>query len=322
MKSKSEFTRQLPYVAVYIVLAAMLPAVLNDFYLTIACFGMLYAIVALGLNFIVGMSGLMTLGTGAVYGMGAYTSALLCTRLGVNPWLALIPVLLMGWLIGQCLGYPSLRVQGVYLSLATIGFNEIIRLLITNLQFTGSGTGVRNIPPYSIFGFRFDSQRKSYFLILFVLLISIIIALRIVYSKWGRAFKAVKDNPEALDICGVNIARVKVTAFTLSSVFGCAAGAMYAHLNRYIAPTTFTTDLSITFVVILIVGGLGSFWGCIFGAYVVAFLPQVLRGIGITYKLVYAVIIMLLVVFFPGGIVQSLFRMISTRMKGSKNRDE
>ncbi|MDO4323459.1 MAG: branched-chain amino acid ABC transporter permease [Lachnospiraceae bacterium] len=290
----------------------------SNYYQTVCCQAMLYAIVALGLNFIVGLSGLMTLGTAAIYGMGAYTSALACTKFGLNPWLALVPVLIMGWLIGQGLGYPSLRVQGVYLSLATIGFNEIVRTLLTNLEWTGSGTGIRNIEPYRIGSFAFDTQVKSYYLIYIVLLIFIVIAWKIVHSRWGRAFIAVKDNPEALQVCGIDIAHVKITAFTLSSVFAVVAGAMYAHFNRYITPATYTTDLSISFVVMLIIGGLGNFWGCIYGAYIVAFLPQLLRPIGLSYKLIYALIMMCLVVFFPNGLLRDTKKYLMRRkaMKG------
>jgi len=301
---------------------ALLPMVFTNYYLTIGCQAMLYTIVALGLNFIVGMSGLMTLGTAAVYGLGAYTSALLSVRLGVSPWLSLIPVGIMGWLIGRGLGYPSLRVQGVYLSLVTIGFNEIVRNLLTNLEFTGSGTGIRNIPPYSLFGFKIDTQLYSYYFIFAFMIVFIVVALRIAKSKWGRAFIAVKNNPEALEVCGVDVASVKITAFTLSAIFGCVAGALYAHFVRYITPSTFTVDLSISFVVILIVGGLGNFWGCILGAYVVAFAPQILRSAGNSYKLIYAALMMLVVIFFPNGITRDIRRLIGKCAALARRRGE
>lgn len=304
--------------AVFLVVIGLFPLVMtSNYYQTVCCQAMLYAIVALGLNFIVGLSGLMTLGTAAIYGLGAYTSALFCTKLGLNPWLALIPVLIVGWLIGKGLGYPSLRVQGVYLSLATIGFNEIVRTLLTNLEWTGSGTGIRNIAPYQIGPLVFDTQVKSYYLIYAVLLIAIVIAWKIVHSRWGRAFIAVKDNPDALEVCGIDVAYVKITAFTLSSIFAVVAGAMYAHFNRYITPASYTTDLSISFVVMLIIGGLGNFWGCIYGAYIVAFLPQLLRPIGLSYKLIYALIMICLVLAFPNGLVRD-FKKYMLRLRGKK----
>lgn len=296
-----------------VILAAigLLPVFLkNNYYRTVGCQAMLYAILALGMNFIVGLSGMVNLGAAAVFGLGAYTSALL-SKQGIDPWLCMIPAIVMGWLVGKGLGYPSLRLRGFYLSLTTIGFNEIVRNLLLNFQFTGAGAGVRSIPSYSIFGFEFNTQLRSYYLILASLAVIMFIALRIVRSKWGRAFVASKDNPDALEICGINLASVKVTAFTLSSIFGCIAGAMYAHFNHYIAASTFTTTLSNSFIIMMIVGGLGNFYGCIFGAYVVAFLPELLRPVGVTYKFFYALIMMIVVIFFPNGLLIDIRRYIA-----------
>ena len=292
------------------VLALFPMVITSKYYLTVGCQAMLYSILALGMNFIVGMSGLVNLGAAAIYGIGAYTSALL-SKAGLNPWLCYFPVIAMGWVVGKGLGYPSLRLKGFYLSLTTIGFNEIIRNLMQNFQFTGAGAGVRSIPPYSIFGFTFDTQIRSYYLILVTLAIMIFIALRIVRSRWGRAFIASKDNPDALEVSGINLATVKVTAFTLCSIFCCIAGAMYAHFNRYVASTTFTTTLSNSFIIMMIVGGLGNFYGCIFGAYVVAFLPELMRPIGLSYKFLYALVMMIVVVFFPNGVLIDIRRLIS-----------
>lgn len=305
--------------AIILFAIAMFPVfVKSKYYLTLGCQAMLYSILALGMNFIVGMSGLINLGAAAVYGLGAYTSALL-SKAGVNPWLCLFPVVAMGWMVGKGLGYPSLRLKGFYLSLTTIGFNEIVRNLLLNLQFTGAGAGVRSIPVYSIFGFEFNTQIRSYYLICVTLAIMILISLRIVRSKWGRAFIASKDSPEALEVCGINLASVKVTAFTLSSIFGCVAGAMYAHFYHYIAATTFTTALSNSFIIMMIVGGLGNYYGCIFGAYVVAFLPELMRPIGTTYKFFYAILMMVTVVFFPNGVLIDVRRYIGELLHRNQN---
>ena len=294
-----------------LMLIALLPLIVtNKYYQTVGIQAMLYAILALGMNFIIGMSGLINLGGAAVYGLGAYTSALL-SRAGVNPWVCLLPVIAMGWFVGKGLGYPSLRLKGFYLSLTTIGFNEIIRNLMLNLQFTGAGAGVKNIPPYSVLGFEFNTQMRCYYLVFAALAVIMFVALRIVRSKWGRAFIASKDNPEALEVCGINLASIKITAFTLSSIFGCVAGALYAHFNRYVSAGTFTTTLSNSFIIMMIVGGLGNFYGCIFGAYVVAFLPELMRPIGLTYKFFYALVMMIVVVFFPNGVLVDLRRYIS-----------
>ena len=319
MSRNKDFKELLPAFILAAVILSGPIYLTNNYILTIICQGMIFSIVALGMNFITGMSGLMNLGAAAVYGLGAYTTALLTTTVGISPWLALLPVMVMGFLIGVGLGYPSLKVHGVYLSLATIGFNEIIRMLLTNLQFTGGGSGVRGIPPYSLFGFPINTPMRNYYFIFVAMVICVAIARRIVRSKWGRAFLAVKDNPEALEVCGVSLASTKVAAFTLSAVFGCVGGALYAHFNHYVSPTTFRVDLSISFVIMLIVGGLGNFWGCIVGAFVVALLPEAMRFIGTPYKLVYALLMMMLVVFFPGGIqreIKKLFLKLLAMGKG------
>jgi len=282
----------------------------NNFLLTIVCIGMIYAIVAMGLNFITGLAGLMNLGAAAVFALGAYTSALFTVNDGISPWLALLPTLAMGLIIGKGLGYPSLRIHGVYLTLTTIGLNEIIRLLISNLGFTNGVMGVRNIPPYRLFGFEISTPLRSYYFLFCIMVVFIIIARRIVASKWGRVFLAAKDNPEALETCGVSLSATKIAAFTLSTVFGCLAGALYAHFIRFISPTTFTLELSITFVMMLIIGGLGSFWGSIVGAFVVAILPEMIRFLGTPHRLVYALIMMALIVFFPVGIQKEIKRLI------------
>jgi len=294
--------------AIFILLAiACIPIFLHDNnYRTVSCQAMVYAIVALGLNFIVGLSGIMTLGTAAIFGLGAYATAILTTRFGINPWLTMIPAVLIGWLVGKGLGYPSLRLVGVYLSLVTIGFNTIVQNLLTNLKFTGSGTGIRGIPCYSVFGIPMESTLQKFYFIYAFLILFIVISHRIVKSKWGRAFAAISNNGDALETCGIDMANVKITAFTLSSVFAAFAGSLYAGLYNYVAPSTFNTVLSTSFVVMMIVGGLGNFWGCILGAFVVAFVPQLMRPLGDWYRLIYALTMTTVILFFPNGVAVDL----------------
>lgn len=287
-----------------LVAIACIPLFLHDNnYRTVSCQAMVYAIVALGLNFIVGLSGVMTLGTAAIFGLGAYTTAILTTRFGINPWVTMIPASLIGWLIGKGLGYPSLRLAGVYLSLVTIGFNTIVQNLLTNLEFTGSGTGIRGVPDFSLFGIPMESTLQKFYFIYAFLLVFALIAHRIVKSKWGRAFAAISNNGDALETCGIDMANVKITAFTLSSVFAAFAGSLYAGLYNYVAPTTFNTGLSTSFVVMMIVGGLGNFWGCIFGAFVIAFVPQLMRPLGDWYRLIYALTMTIVILAFPNGVL-------------------
>lgn len=183
-------------------------------------------------------------------------------KLGVSPWLGLVAALCVGWLIGKALGYPSLRLRGVYLSLTTIAFTEIIRMLLNNMKgVTNGAQGLRGIERYNFFGYRVEGTIPYYYMVLIVAILVVWFAWRIVNSKWGREFKAVRDNIDAVESCGIDVAKVKIRAFTLAAMLGSFAGALYAHLIGYINPESFTVDLSTNFVIMLMVGGIGSVFG-------------------------------------------------------------
>lgn len=294
------------YGAVFAVIAAILlpQLVSNTYYVTMFCLTLIYIIIAFGLNFITGMTGQMNLGTAGIFCLGAYTSALLTTKTTISPWLALIVVIGVGFCIGVGLGYPSFRLEGVYLSLTTIAFAEVVRQLANNMtDFTGGAQGVRNIPPFTIFGYAITSKVQNYYFILGFVIFFAFLTYRIMHSKWGRAFIAIRDNIDAVATCGINTAHVKIIAFTLASIFGCVAGGLYAHYSTYINASTFTLNLSVTFVVMILIGGMGNMWGCILGAIIVSMLPEFLRFLGEYYQITYSILILLCILFMPGGIL-------------------
>lgn len=306
-----------------LVLAALLPLfITNNYHLNLMIQVLINIIIVVGLNFITGLTGQMNLGTAGIFSMGAYTSSLLATRLGVNPWLCLIGAIVMGVLIGFGLGYPSLRVSGVYLALTTIGFSEIVRILMTNLTgLTGGALGVPGIPTFAILGFQFQTNKEIYYLYLVIAAVLIFNAYRIVNSKWGRSFQAVKDNPDAVEAGGVNIARVKIMAFTLAAIYATIAGSLYAHYVGFINPSAYNLDFSINYVVMLVIGGIGSVSGNIFGAILVTLVPELLRFMENYYWLVFSAITLLFVIFLPNGIV-SLFRIRRLPGKSGKGGQE
>ena len=295
--------------AAAIALAAILPMFIsNNYHLNLMIQVLINIIIVVGLNFITGLTGQMNLGTAGIFSMGAYTSSLLATRLGVNPWICLIAAVGMGFLIGMGLGYPSLRVSGVYLALTTIGFSEIVRILMTNLTgLTGGALGVTGIPPFSILGHKFQTNKEIYYLYLVIAVILIFNAYRIVNSKWGRAFLAVKDNPDAVEAGGINIASIKILAFTLAAVYATVAGSLYAHYVGFINPSAYNLEYSINYVVMLVIGGIGSVPGNVLGAILVTLVPEFLRFMENYYWLVFSIITLLFVIFMPNGIV-SLFK--------------
>ncbi|SEU03778.1 amino acid/amide ABC transporter membrane protein 2, HAAT family [Lacrimispora sphenoides] len=295
--------------AAAIALAAILPMFIsNNYHLNLMIQVLINIIIVVGLNFITGLTGQMNLGTAGIFSMGAYTSSLLATRLGINPWICLIAAVGMGFLIGMGLGYPSLRVSGVYLALTTIGFSEIVRILMTNLTgLTGGALGVTGIPPFSILGHKFQTNKEIYYLYLVIAVILIFNAYRIVNSKWGRAFLAVKDNPDAVEAGGINIASIKILAFTLAAVYATVAGSLYAHYVGFINPSAYNLEYSINYVVMLVIGGIGSVPGNVLGAILVTLVPELLRFMENYYWLVFSIITLLFVIFMPNGIV-SLFK--------------
>lgn len=265
-------------------------------------------VVVLGLNFITGLTGQMNLGTAGIMAFGAYTSSILSAKTGIPVLICMAAAIVVGYCIGWILGYPSLRLKGVYLSLTTIGFSEIVRLICTNwVSLTGGTTGVQNIPVINLFGIKLDQTYKVYYFYLALVVILVFISYRIVHSKFGRVFKAIRDNVEAVEASGINIADLKIKAFTLAAIYGCFGGAMYAHLMGYINPTQFTQDLSANYLVMMVFGGIGTVSGCILGASTITILPEILRFLETYYWLVFSVITLIFVIFLPNGVV-SLFR--------------
>lgn len=304
-------------IVLFIALLIVPQFISNDYYILIFNRIFINAIVVLGLNFITGLTGQMNLGMAGIFALGAYSSALVSRNLNTSPWIGMIAAILIGLIIGRTLGYPSLRVKGVYLSLTTIGFAEVVRMLISNLtNFTGGTQGIRNIKPYRIFGFEFNTQIRMYYLFFICLVIALFIAWRIVNSKWGRVFKSLRDNVEAVEMSGVNIAEIKIKAFTACAIYGSIAGALYAHFMGYINPSTFSIDFSTNFVIMLVIGGLGSVFGNIIGAAIVTVLPELLKFLGDYYLITFSVIVLIGAIFFPRGWVV-LFLDIVKKIKGA-----
>lgn len=305
-----------------LILGALLPlAIQNDYYMMVLNRVLINIVVVLGLNFITGLTGQMNLGTAGIFALGAYGSAMFVKYTNITPWFGILVAIVIGILIGRGLGYPSLRIKGVYLSLTTIGFSEMVRLFISNTpELTGGTQGLRNIKPYNIGNFEFVTQRQMYYLFLAFVVIAFFIAWRITYSKWGRIFKSLRDNADAVEMSGVDVADCKIKAFTIAAIFGTVGGAMYVHYMGYINPSTFNLDLSTNYVMMLMVGGLGSVVGTIFGAAIVTILPEALRFLGNYYQIVFCAIILFGAIFFPDGwsaAFMAIVRKLSGRLKAN-----
>ncbi|MBO4358813.1 MAG: branched-chain amino acid ABC transporter permease [Erysipelotrichaceae bacterium] len=305
-----------------IVAAYVLLFVSSNSYVQSVMNMLLYNIVlVLGLNFITGLTGQMNMATAGMMALGAYSFAISDTTYNVNPWLSLLLVLVLGLAIGRALGYPSLRLQGFFLSLTTIGFNEVVRITVNNLtEITGGATGYKGVNRLPFF-FQFPDKNSYFYLNLIFTLVMIAIAVLVVNSKWGRAYKSIRDNYEAAEATGIDIAKLKIQAFTMAAIYSVVAGVMYAGYTQYLNPTAFATSYSQNYVAMLMVGGIGNVAGNILGAALVTVLPEFLRAFQNYYWVMFCSICLLMAIFVPDGLwslFQKAVRFVQKKMNKGK----
>ena len=286
------------------VLILSIPFMTNPYYLSVLLLGAIYAIPVLGLYFITGLAGQLSLSEGAFFGIGAYTAALLSTRLDVPFLGSVAAAALVGVAFGMLLGIPTLKLTGHYLALATIGFAVITQIVLTEWSpVTGGADGIGGIKPPAIGAYVLSNDFYYFYVVLAFLAPLAYIAYRVKRSRVGRAFLAIREDELAASTSGINIMRYKVLAFTLSTTFGAIGGALYAHgLTRFISPDFFNFDLSVAMLVMLLLGGQAAVPGAILGAVLVSALPEALRFLDRWYLVIYGVAVVLLVAFMPEGL--------------------
>lgn len=295
------------------VVLLVLPGLISDRYIMTLIDQILIFIVAvLGLNYITGLTGQNNMGMAGIFSIGAYFSAIFTMRTGLSAFLGVLLCIPVGLLIGQLLGRPSLRVKGVYLAMSTMMFGEIVRLVINNLDWLTSGSnGIRNIPRFSIFSYVLKWEQQQYYIYLAVCVLALFITKTVFDGRWGREFRSIRDNEDGVASCGIDIAKTKVTAFTMCSIFGCVSGGLYAHLMGYIQPAIFDSNFMVKFFMMIMLGGVGTISGSIFGAILVVVLPEALRFVGDWYYMIFAILNLLIILFLPNGIVSIKDRVIN-----------
>jgi branched-chain amino acid transport system permease protein len=303
----------------WVVSAAVLavPIVVRDGYiLQLLNIAILNAIVVLGLNFATGWTGQINFGQAAFYGLGAYTTAI-ATKAGL-PWIT-TPFLSVVVVIAASLvlGLPTLRLRTYYLAMTTIGFGEIIRLIIVHWEpVTGGTSGLREIPGVSVFGFGPQGQLQHYYLLAAALALALLVASRIRNSKLGRAMIATRDSEIAAEQSGVDTVRTKLMAFMIGGVYAGLAGCLYASSIRFISPDSFSGIQAVLLMTMLIVGGMGSIAGCVIGAVALTILPEALRFLGQWYLVLYGLGVIVVIVLAPGGLA-SLGSLLRSRQASS-----
>lgn len=266
------------------------------------------AIAAMGVNLIVGYAGQETLAQAAFLGVGAYTTALL-TRSGIPFGLAFAASGVLAFSIGILLGIPALRVQKHYLAFVTLAFAVLAWLVFRNEQWlTGGVMGLSGIKRPTVFGIATRPYLHFYWFVLAITAILTFCLWWIIRSPWGRAFAALRENPVRAESLGVDVRLYKLMAFAIGSAYGGFAGALYAPLVEFIDPSPFALSQSFLFLLMVVVGGAGSFAGPFIGAAVAVLLPEWLRFTEAYYLLIYAFLVMVLMAFCPGGIAALLIR--------------
>ncbi|PTD99854.1 ABC transporter, partial [Pandoraea apista] len=255
-------------------------AVGNPYYIHMIETIMIYAILLFGLDIVVGYTGQVSLGHAGLFGIGAYVAGVFFAKLGLSLWLALPAAILITAAFGAVLALPALRVIGPYLAMVTLAFGTIIQILINEMDFLTAGPlGIKLTKP--VIGGHPIDEVEYYWLVAVLLLLSMLVAHRILKSHLGRAFEALRDSPVASDCMGVSVYRYKVYAFVISAGFAGLAGSLYAYSEQYISPNTYNFELTILFLLAVIMGGRKTRSGSLLGAAIIVLLPQLLDDISI-----------------------------------------
>jgi branched-chain amino acid transport system permease protein len=285
------------------VLLALPHFIASDYLRQLVNLGLISLIVVVGLNYITGYCGQINFGQAAFWGIGAYVTALL-TLQGLSFWLALPVAAIATGLASLVLGIPTLKLRAYYLAMATIGFGEIVQLVLTHWEpVTGGTSGLRGVPAIGLFGYTLQGHVQHYYFLLAWCALGLGIALRVRSSKIGRAMIALRDSEIAAEVCGVSTVNVKLLAFVLSSVYAAVAGGLYVGYVNYVSPDLFSNAQAVLFFSMLVIGGTGSAVGAVIGTIVLTALPEALRFLKEWYMVLYGVGVILMIVFLPEGVV-------------------
>lgn len=293
--------------AIYLIifsLVLVLPFITTDYIVRIGVLALGYSVLCLGLNLQVGIGGQFNFGWGTYYGVGAYTAAILITRYDVHFIVALLAAVAVTGLVGLLTAVPVRLVGGLPLAVVTLAYGEIFVLLARNLRgLTGGFDGIIGIPSPKLLGFVFSSPTSFYYLVLFLLILSLLVMWLIVDSRFGRAFMAIRDDEIAAAAAGINVPRYKILCYTLGTPFAGLAGGFMAMYIRFVGPEAFTYAISILTIVMVIVGGLGSIRGTLAGVAIMVVLLEFTRLIVYQQWILLGALIMLLMIFRPQGIM-------------------
>lgn len=280
----------------------------------------MFVLMALGLNIVVGKSGLLDLGYVAFFAIGAYSQAIFSTMFGWNTWTVLPIGIGLAMVSGVILGLPALRLRGDYLAIITLGFGEIVRIIALNIEVTGGPNGIPGIPnPPSFLGIKFDLEnpRNFFYIVVAMILLTIWMIRRFTIRRPGRAWEAIRQDEDVAALMGVNTLVYKLWSFVIGAAVGGAAGVIYASKVMVISPDMFKFELSILILACVVFGGIGNIWGVIVGGALLAYIPERIRFLTEARQLVFGLVLIIMMNLRPDGLLPRKKREKITE-KGSK----
>jgi len=286
--------------SVALALWVALPFVATRHVVDLLVFAGLYTIAGLGVAFLLGQCGIVSLAQSVFYGIGAYCAAWFCVQKGLPSPVGMAAGIVLSTSIAALVGWPILRLSGYFLALATLA-----------LGITGGTLGIGGIPRIAPFGFAFDTPLRFYFLVWPIALLLLALHHNLLHSRNGLALRAMRDSPEAAAVLGVDIHRLKVQMFVLSAALGSLAGALFAHYVTFVSVDSFAIDRSISFLLLAVLGGVYTVWGPALGALFITILPQWLSRLGDIHAFVFAAALIAAVILLPegfGGAIRNWWR--------------
>jgi len=283
----------------------VLPFKAVSHYVDVMVFAGIFSIICLGLSMLMGYAGQISMAQAAFFGIGAYTSGVLPSKFGFNPWLAMPVGATLAGLVAWLVGIPALRLKGHYLAMATLGFGVIINIILAEeTELTGGPSGLVDIPCLKIAGYKLTSEMAWYYLVWGFTAMVLIFCFHVLHSRVGRALRAIHEDEIAADAMGVRTARYKVQIFIMGAGLAALAGSFYTHYVRCLNPGCFNLMWSIRCVLMVMVGGMQSLWGALIGTVLLTFIGNAwLQGFAEFEILVYGGILLIVALFLPKGLV-------------------
>lgn len=277
---------------------------MNNYQIDVLTTAGIYIVLSLGLNIVVGLTGLLDLGYIAFYAVGAYTYALLSTKIGVSFWLGLPIGGIASALLGSLLGIITLRLRGDYLAIVTLGFIQIVHLVLNNWDSVTNGpNGILNIGRPRVLNFVFEKPIHFYYLILIIAILTVLSVKRLNNSRIGRAWIAIKEDELAAESMGIDTTSMKILAFALGAFWAGIAGVFFAGKFAFVSPESFTFFESVIVLSMVVLGGMGSIPGVILGASIIVILPEMFRALSSYRMLIFGAALVLMMIFRPQGLI-------------------